>query len=875
LEVNVNDLSKYEAYINGLSLKEKAELDKLIAKELAAKWLPDPRNQPQVTAYHSQADMMLYGGAAGSGKTSLLVGLAVTAHHRTVIFRSKAVDLRGVEEYLLELMGRDGWNGQDKILRRPECVIELGHLEKPGSERSWQGRPHDLICVGRGTPVLMADGSYKPVEQLAVGEMVQTLEGSRAIQKTFPAQFKKAVIISTATQSQVQSVEHELLTDAGWVSHGNIFSLRPFWFFEPIELPFLRKVVKWCVRPYERLLYSLSGLSFHLRHITERLLIPFQWGHASEPEICAYAGQEYLGNDFEDFDGSDQEIPQPALSIVQQELLQAVQQLADVGHNILRFVLPCDGGGVLKKLKLQGWTDRYLSGIHRYGARILAFLGLHLEQAGVQLYLHQSCDVEQPSPIDSEDDVQDKTRKHNLHIMSYVHPYTKEIRQISERSILYPSSCSVHQIGVAELYDLQVEGANHYITKGGFINKNCFDEGAQLSRAKVQFVLGWLRSVDPNQRRRVVIASNPPTGGEGEWLIEWFAPWLDPQFPNPAKSGELRWAATAPDLEGTTIWLKDASPIIFTEGREYRIANEEDAKGGNLHVIQPMTRTFIPGRLEDNPYLRDTGYRAQLQALPEPLRSQMLHGNFLAGRQDHEWQVIPSAWVKEAQARWTERPPQDAIMSAIGVDVAQGGADNSVLAPRHGPWYAPLIVEPGVKTPRPSDVAALVVRYRRNAAAVVVDVGGGYGGGVKERLEENEITVRPFNGAGESHARTADKQLPFANKRAEAHWRFREALDPDQENGSSIALPNDPQLFSDLTSIRWKLTSQGIQIESKEDLKKAERLGRSPDKGDAVIMAWSEGEKAIVANIRRKSKSNSLPTMPTIGVGSGTGWMGH
>jgi hypothetical protein len=35
-----------------------------------------------------------------------------------------------------------------------------------------------------------------------------------------------------------------------------------------------------------------------------------------------------------------------------------------------------------------------------------------------------------------------------------------------------------------------------------------FDEGAQLARSKVHFVLGWLRSVDPNQRRRCVIASN-------------------------------------------------------------------------------------------------------------------------------------------------------------------------------------------------------------------------------------------------------------------------------------------------------------------------------------------------------------------------------
>jgi hypothetical protein len=263
--------------------------------------------------------------------------------------------------------------------------------------------------------------------------------------------------------------------------------------------------------------------------------------------------------------------------------------------------------------------------------------------------------------------------------------------------------------------------------------------------------------------------------------------------------------------------------------------------------------------------------------MPEPLRSQMLHGDFLAGRQDHEWQVIPTQWVKEAQDRWTPRPPNDEVMSALAADVAQGGDDDTVLAPRHGPWYAPLIVVPGRETPKPSDVAGLVVKHRRDKCAVVVDVGGGYGGGVKERLEENEIAVRPFNGAAQSNVKSADKQLSFVNKRAEAHWRFREALDPDQENGSPIALPPDPQLAAELTATRWKLGARGIQIESKEDLKASDRLGRSPDRGDAVIMAWSEGEKAIVAGIKRRERA-SLPKIPSLGASPydrGTGWLGR
>jgi len=38
-------------------------------------------------------------------------------------------------------------------------------------------------------------------------------------------------------------------------------------------------------------------------------------------------------------------------------------------------------------------------------------------------------------------------------------------------------------------------------------------------------------------------------------------------------------------------------------------------------------------------------------------------------------------------------------------------------------------------------------------------------------------------------------------------------------------------------------TTRGIQIEAKDEIRA--RLGRSPGKGDAVVMALSEGERAV------------------------------
>ena len=75
-------------------------------------WTPDPSNRPQVEAYESKADLLLYGGAAGGGKTDLLIGLAVTRHKRSVIFRRAYGDLDGIEQRLIEILGgREGYNG--------------------------------------------------------------------------------------------------------------------------------------------------------------------------------------------------------------------------------------------------------------------------------------------------------------------------------------------------------------------------------------------------------------------------------------------------------------------------------------------------------------------------------------------------------------------------------------------------------------------------------------------------------------------------------------------------------------------------------------------------------------------------------------------
>jgi len=339
-----------------------------------------------------------------------------------------------------------------------------------------------------------------------------------------------------------------------------------------------------------------------------------------------------------------------------------------------------------------------------------------------------------------------------------------------------------------------------------------FDELPEFVEQMYLFLIGWLRSTDPTQHTRVVGAGNPPSTVEGEWVIRRWAAWLDSQHSNPAAPGELRWFAR---LEDKDVEVEGPKPFEF-QGE----------------TITPKSRTFIPAALKDNAFLALSGYGAQLQALPEPLRSQLLYGDYSIGLTDDPWQIIPSAWVEAAQRRWKPEHKPDETATCAGLDVARGGKDATVLAQRWGNWFAPLEKHPGKDTPDGTFGRQIAWNALQRGGYVNVDVIG-VGAAVVDLCREMDMNVVPVNfGAGtKRHDRT--NLLKFTNVRAYAYWSMREALDP--EKGDGIMLPPDTELKADLCSARWMMRVTGIQVESKDDIK--ERLGRSPDAGDAVVLA--------------------------------------
>jgi hypothetical protein len=379
-----------------------------------------------------------------------------------------------------------------------------------------------------------------------------------------------------------------------------------------------------------------------------------------------------------------------------------------------------------------------------------------------------------------------------------------------------------------------------------------FDEVTQFSKTQYLTVSGWGRSSTPGQKVQTAGTCNPPVDEDALWVVERWAPWLDPTHENPAASGEIRWFAM---VDGEDTECESGSPFEH-----------------NGETVYPSSRTFIRARLADNAYLGDD-YRRKLDALPEPMRTIFKTSDFVALLQtSHPFQVIPTGWIRAAQQRWTPEPPlirgsstEHEPQSAVALDVAEGGRDRCVVARRHSDWIAMLETVPGIKTPHAEDAVALVEPKLVDTGYAIVDSDGVGGKAYGILFEKYRWRIRAFQGVKPTSWRedAGRGTNEFFNVRAAAWWCAREALDPKNER--KVALPPGNDLLTELAAPRWEMRGQKIKIEEKSGI--VSRLGRSPDLGDAVVMVLWDGDVYDFESIRQSQPlgwqsgtSNGAPT---------------
>lgn len=203
--------------------------------------------------------------------------------------------------------------------------------------------------------------------------------------------------------------------------------------------------------------------------------------------------------------------------------------------------------------------------------------------------------------------------------------------------------------------------------------------------------------------------------------------------------------------------------------------------------------------------------------------------------------LIDRTWIDAAVKRHAVEPRYDMHHNpepepVVACDPARYGNDATVVAVRMGDRITEIASWRGADTMETADkVAEIAGRYRMRPGAdwgrIVVDTIG-IGSGVYDRLLQLGFGGHGFNaGSGARHP------VRFMNLRAEAYWGLRDRLEEGR-----CELPDDDELTDELCAVRWYWTpNQQIRLEDKQDLR--ERIGRSPDRADAVVMAFGAPDR--------------------------------
>lgn len=223
-------------------------------------------------------------------------------------------------------------------------------------------------------------------------------------------------------------------------------------------------------------------------------------------------------------------------------------------------------------------------------------------------------------------------------------------------------------------------------------------------------------------------------------------------------------------------------------------------------------------------------------------------GEFAAGADDG---MIPAAWVEAAIERWQDLDERGDVarlasqVDMVALDVADGGDDDSAIVMLAGDVVLPVEY---IRDQRPGETMQVTGRMaallRKHGCSGVIDRNG-VGAGPYSRLLEQDLDVYGFNNGAGTRARDATGDLLFADLGMEAWWLLRDMLDP--AGNPTLALPPDDRLVADITTPRMVQRSNGrVAREPKELLRKADRLGRSPDAGDALAMAlWARRRGSV------------------------------
>lgn len=170
----------------------------------------------------------------------------------------------------------------------------------------------------------------------------------------------------------------------------------------------------------------------------------------------------------------------------------------------------------------------------------------------------------------------------------------------------------------------------------------------------------------------------------------------------------------------------------------------------------------------------------------------------------------------------------------LGIDPSRYGDDPTVIVRRQGLMCFPIVWEhrheKGAKVGTDIKHAVLKSENVARTEARYIDATGGWGASAWDALQTHGLDIENV----QFHGPPQDDM--YANRRAEIWMRMARWI------AGGGAIPNDPDLIEELCTATYTHTpSNKFLLEPKDDMK--DRLGRSPNKADALALTFADLEK--------------------------------
>lgn len=244
--------------------------------------------------------------------------------------------------------------------------------------------------------------------------------------------------------------------------------------------------------------------------------------------------------------------------------------------------------------------------------------------------------------------------------------------------------------------------------------------------------------------------------------------------------------------------------------------------------------------------------------------------------------VLPITWLEMAQAKNFPDEPAPRGRISLGADIAADGGDEFVIARRIGMYGEIIHTAVGAANENAEDVADAIwakaldaddlhkqwdIQESVRVKVDVIGVGWGVASSLEKKVGLDENRGRNIEIVRVNVSETAQDPEKFDKVRAELWWNLRtlvqprrreahlgnEVIEGEWEYTGPVRLDVDTRTLAQLTAPMYRPDSSGrITIEKKKEIKKRTG-GRSPDRGEALLLAFYEKASTVV-----------LPTVPAI-----------